>query len=213
VRGAAPGTLLITSFALSYGLQNVARLAIAKQGNQEPIVFPRIFSQSLTVGGLTIEKLDLITVAATLLLLLVLTLFFSRASLGLEMRAAAENFLMARVLGVRANFVIVAAFAISGTLAGVVAVLYLARSGGVVPTTGLTPLLIGVVATVLGGMGSLLGAVTGGYALGLITIMLQAYLPANIAPFRDAFVYAAVIGILVLRPEGIFATRRQAVRV
>lgn len=182
-------------------------------GNTEPIIFPSVFINSFTVSNLQIQWVNVFTVVVTLVLLIGLALFLSRVSLGLEMRAAAENFLMARMLGVRANLVISVAFAISGGLAGVVSIFYFATSGGVLPTSGLSPLLVGLVATIVGGMGSLLGAALGGYVLGFATIMLQAYLPQNVVNFRDAFLFGAVILILLLRPQGIFVSRAEVARV
>jgi branched-chain amino acid transport system permease protein len=119
---------------------------------------------------------------------------------------------MARVLGVKANRVIATAFAISGALAGVVAILYGAQVGTVSPTIGLGPLLVGLVATVIGGMGSLVGAVAGGYVLGGATTALDASLPLNLSPFRDAFLYGLVILILLLLPEGLVTRRTVRLR-
>ena len=120
------------------------------------------------------------------------------------MRAAAADFQMARLLGIRANRVIATAFALSGMLATAAAVLYVAHTGVVEPRLGLHLALIGFVATVVGGMGSLPGAVFGGLAVGAVTVFLQVLLPAELRPYREAFVYIAVIFVLVLRPQGLF---------
>jgi branched-chain amino acid transport system permease protein len=108
--------------------------------------------------------------------------------------------------------VIAAAFGISGLLAGVAAVLYVARTGTLSPTMGFTPVLIGFVATVIGGIGTLWAAAVGGYVLGLMTVALQTYLPEGLAPYRDALLFAGVIALLVLRPQGI-AGRADELRV
>ena len=92
---------------------------------------------------------------------------------GVEMRAAAEDFEMARLCGVRANRVIAIAFAISGLLAGAAAVLLVGQTGSLSVTMGLTPVLFGFTAAVIGGLGSLTGAVLGGYLLGGATVVLQ----------------------------------------
>jgi branched-chain amino acid transport system permease protein len=118
---------------------------------------------------------------------------------------------MARLLGVRANSVIAAAFVISGGLAGIVAVLLVARTGTASPTMGVTPLIIGVVAVVIGGMESLAGAVLGGLILGFLTTGLQVVLPLTLRPFRDAVAFTAVIIFLLVRPNGILG--RKAGRV
>ena len=129
------------------------------------------------------------------------------------MRAAAEDFRTARLIGVRANRVIATAFAISGLAAALVAMILLAQNGAVTPTMGLFPALVGFVATVIGGLGSLYGAVLGGYLLGFVTIALQTHLPEGIRPYRDAFVFGAVIVLLVLRPQGLFPSRSIQERV
>jgi branched-chain amino acid transport system permease protein len=105
------------------------------------------------------------------------------------------------------------AFAISGLLAGVGAYLLTAQTGEVAPDFGSNPVLYAFVATVLGGMGSLRGAVLGGYVFGAIFVALQAYLPLDLAPYRDAFAYTAVIVMLLLRPQGLIVARSVVTRV
>ncbi len=117
--------------------------------------------------------------------------------------AAADKFTMTRMLGVPANLVIGAAFAISGLLAGVVALFWLGRIGSVTPGIGLAPLLIAFIATVIGGMRSLAGAVVGGYVLAFITVAFNLLLPQELLDFRQAFIFTLVILILLFRPEGL----------
>jgi branched-chain amino acid transport system permease protein len=120
---------------------------------------------------------------------------------------------MALFVGVRADRVIAAAFGLGGILAGVAAVLFVGQTATLTPIMGLTPLIVGVVATVVGGMGSLLGAVVGGYLLGFVTVALQVLLPEELRPFRDAFVFSAVIAVLLFRPQGLLAPASSHVRV
>jgi branched-chain amino acid transport system permease protein len=110
---------------------------------------------------------------------------------------------MTRMLGVPANLVITSAFAISGLLAGVVSLFWLGRIGSVVPGIGLEPLLVAFIATVIGGMRSLPGAVVGGYLLALIDVSLNYTLPQGLLQFRDAFTFTLVILILLWRPQGL----------
>ncbi|MCB1804968.1 MAG: branched-chain amino acid ABC transporter permease, partial [Candidatus Competibacteraceae bacterium] len=126
-----------------------------------------------------------------------------RSVLGIAMRAAATHFTMARMLGVPANLIISSAFALSGLLAGLVALLWLGRIGTVAPGIGLEPLLIAFIATVLGGMRSLQGAVLGGFLLAFIDTGLNYTLPQDLLKFRDAFTFSLVILILLWRPEGL----------
>jgi branched-chain amino acid transport system permease protein len=120
---------------------------------------------------------------------------------------------MARILGVRANTVIATAFAMSGLLAGIGAYLLVAQTGEVSPSMGSQPVLYAFVATVLGGMGSLRGAVLGGYVFGAITVALQATLPGSLASYRDAFAFGAVIVMLLFRPQGLIVARSVVTRV
>jgi branched-chain amino acid transport system permease protein len=211
VRGADPITLLVTSFAVSYLLQSLAQTivgSIPKTTNLSTWL-----AESFEVHGVFIPKLDVVIVGATLLMLVLLGLFLRRTRLGIQMRAAAEDFRMARVLGVRGNRVIATAFALSGALAGVAAILLVAQTGVVTPTMGSSPVLIAFIATVLGGMGSLRGAVLGGFVLGAITVALQAYLPLELRYYRDAFAYTAVIVVLLVRPQGLIVARNIVNRV
>jgi len=211
LRGAEASTLLVGSFAISIGLQH-ASLALFG-GDPVPIVYPAFAIENFAVGDFLIPKVDVITIVVTIVLLIGLAGFLKKSDTGIRMRAAAEDFSMARLLGVRANSVVAAAFLISGGLAGIVSFFYLAKIGTVVPRIGLDPVLVGIVATVIGGLGKLVGAVLGGFVLGLVTIMAQAYLPVSVSPFRDSFVFGAVIIILLLRPAGLLSGGSAARRV
>ena len=142
-----------------------------------------------------------------------LSLFLSKTRYGVQMRAAAEDFRMAQYLGVKGNFVIGIAFAISGILAAAVGLLYVTQSGSLSHPMGGPLALFAFVAVVVGGMGSLPGAVVGGFAIGFIVTMLQAYLPPDLRVFRDAFAFAIVILVLLFRPQGLIPARNVIERV
>jgi branched-chain amino acid transport system permease protein len=211
LRGANPTTLLVTSFAVSFFLQNLARLTVGSQ--PKSVDLPASVSDSVLVGGLSVSKLAIAEIVVTLVLLLALWQFLTRTALGVQMRAAAEDFAMARQLGVRAGRVIAVAFALSGILAGTVSLLFVAQVGVVSPTIGVSPALVGFVATVLGGMRSLVGAALGGLLLGVLTVAAQQLLPGDLSSFRDAFVFGSVIVMLLIRPEGLLGGRAGQVRV
>jgi branched-chain amino acid transport system permease protein len=211
VRRANPTTMLVTSFAVSILLVNIAVLVWDSLGRSVPIGGVTI--EQWVIGDVRIRKLDIITLGATAFLLGSLSVFLRKTSIGVQMRAASEDFRMARLLGVRADRVIATAFLVSGILAGTVALIAVSLSGGVTPGMGLFPLIFGLVATVLGGMTSLVGAVLGGFILGGLTTGLEAGLPGDLRPFRDAFVFGAVVLILVFRPHGIVAGRAARERV
>jgi branched-chain amino acid transport system permease protein len=201
VRAKSVTAVLITSFAFSTLLQNAALLFISPRPQTVPL--PALFSQTVTIGGAITPLRNLITIAAAVILLALFAFLMRRTVLGIAMRAAATNFTMARMLGVPANLIISSAFAISGFLAGVVGLLWIGRIGTVVPGIGLEPLLVAFIATVIGGMRSLSGAVIGGFLLALIDTTLNYTLSQDLLKFRDAFTFSLVILILLWRPEGL----------
>lgn len=201
VRAKSVTAVLITSFAFSTLLQNAALLLISPRPRVVPL--PEFFSQTVEIAGAITPMRNLITIAAAVVLLGAFAIIMQRTVLGIAMRAAATNFTMARMLGVPANLIITSAFAISGLLAGVVGLLWISRIGTVVPGIGLTPLLIAFIATVIGGMRSLSGAVLGGFLLALIDTTLNYTLSQDLLKFRDAFTFSLVILILLWRPEGL----------
>ncbi len=206
LRNADPVTLMIASFAVSLALQSVVRMTVLPRAQG---VRPQQFlTNSLSVLGTRITMLQIVTVVLCGLMLGGLAFVMQKTPLGIQLRAAAENFTVAKTLGVKGSFVIMSAFAIAGVLAAVSGVLLVARQGAISAEMGLTPLLIGVVGAVVGGMGNLRGAAIGGFLLGIGTIFLEAILPASLIAFRDAFLYIAVIAILVVRPQGLLSGKK-----
>jgi branched-chain amino acid transport system permease protein len=201
VRNTSPTTMLITSFAVSNLLQNIALLTISPRPRAPEL--PNIFVENFTVGDIRIKIVDLIGLVVSIIALVVLTVFLRRTIIGLALRAAADDFTMTRLVGVRANIVIAAAFAVSGFMAGIVALFWIGRSGQVWPSVGLQPVLIAFIASVVGGMESLKGAVLGGYVLGFLTMGLQTWLPTDLNNYRDAVMFGIVILVLVIRPQGL----------
>ena len=120
---------------------------------------------------------------------------------------------MARMLGVRANGVILLAFAISGMLAAAIGLILATNSGTADIGMGANLMLIAFIATVIGGLGSVPGAVAAGFLIGGASVVFQATLPHDARVFRDAFVYGAVIVVLLVRPQGLFAPKSAKQRV
>jgi len=210
VRAKSVTAVLITSFAFSTLLQNAALLFISPRARNVPL--PDIFTRSVEILDVVIPIRNLITIACALLMLLLFSLALKRTVLGLALRAAASQFRMARMVGIPANMIISLAFAISGLFAGVVAILWLGRIGSVVPGIGLEPLLVAFIATVIGGMRSLVGAVVGGYLLALIDVSFNYGLSQQLLHFRDAFTFTFVILILLFRPSGLIKGREAGQR-
>jgi branched-chain amino acid transport system permease protein len=201
VRGADLSAQLVTSLAVAAILQNVVTAAV--DARAQSVETPTAISESTSIGSISVPNLEFVTLGLTVIVLGGLGWLLYRTRTGLAMRAAAENFDMARLLGVRADRVIALAFAISGGLAATVGVLIVMQTGQVSPTMGLTPVLVGFVAVVIGGFGRMVGAVIGGLLLGALSSLLGAYLPDGLAPFRDAIVFTVPVLILIFRPYGL----------
>jgi branched-chain amino acid transport system permease protein len=201
VRSADLSAQLVTSLAVAAILQNVVTVAV--DARAQSVETPAALSESTSLGSISVPNLEFVTLGLTAVVLAALGWLLYRTRIGLAMRAAAEDFDMARLLGVRADRVIATAFAISGALAAMVGVLIVMQTGQVSPTMGLTPVLIGFVAVVIGGFGRMFGAALGGLLLGALTSLLGVYLPAGLAPFRDAIVFTFPVLILIFRPHGL----------
>jgi branched-chain amino acid transport system permease protein len=205
LRSADPTTLLIASFAVSFFLQKLLILVVGSR--LKGLDFLPVLGRQTELFGVRLQLLQIVTIVVGIVLLVALTWFLKATRLGLHMRAAAEDFRMARVLGVRANNVIAVAFALSGLLAAAVSCLIVVQTGVVQPRMGLQLVIIAFVGTVIGGLGSLPGAALGGFLVGAGSILLQALLPPDLRAFREAFVFIAVIAILLFRPQGLIPAR------
>ena len=210
-RNTNPATMMIASFALGFVIRYFLLMLYSSRPKSISLL-PEL-SQPVEILGARLPLLQLITIIATIAILLGLVVFLRRTRFGLEMRAAAENFSMARMLGVRANRVIMGAFALSGALAGAIALIFGIQTGTADIQMGAAVMLMAFISTVIGGLGSLAGAVLAGFLLGAASVIMQVILPVDARPFRDAFVYGAVILVLLFRPQGLIAARGTKERV
>lgn len=209
MRGADVTTLLISSFAVSQVVQVLLQNGVSAR--PVAVVLPGWLTANVALGPVRVGMVSVLSIAVVAVALAALRLVLTRTVTGIGMRAAAEDFAVLRLMGIPANRVIAAAFAISGALAGIAAVLWVATRGSVDPLMGAVPVLKAFIATVVGGLGSLGGAVVGGFVLGAVEVYLQAFLPEAALPYRDAVALSIVVAILVLRPEGLVpapSTRR-----
>lgn len=201
MRGADVVILLITSFAVSEILKVLFQNGISAR--PVPISLPASWSGTYQIGGATIGVVPTVSILVAFGSLAGLTWVLRRTATGMAMRAAAQDLEMLRLLGVRANRVVAVAFALSGLLAGIAAVIWTAQRGSVDPMMGFFPVLKAFIATVLGGLGSLGGAVLAGFVIGALEVMTQAFLPDSLSPYRDAIVLGLVIAALLWRPDGL----------
>jgi branched-chain amino acid transport system permease protein len=210
IRGAPDVAMLLTSFAVTILLENAAILLFTPTAR--PFSAPAFLGTAFRFGPLRVASVDLVAISVAGILLVLLTLFVTRTQVGVSMRAASQDLLAARLVGINVNAVIAYAFAIGSMLAGVVGLLWSARVGKIDPLMGFYPVLKAFVASVIGGLGSLPGAVLGGYVLGILEILLQGLLPDALTPFRDGFVFVALIILLLFRPNGILgSTEREKI--
>lgn len=208
VRGSEPITLLLTSFALSVILQTVFLVLFG--GTAKSIEFPSWVQSSFAIGDVRIQWLDVVTVLVTAGVLVGLTRFLRNRVTGLALRAAAEDFSVTRLMGMNANRVVTSAFVMSGLLGGTAGILWLANSATVLPTSGFEPLIKGFIAAVIGGMGSLGGAALAGILLGCVEVLFRNVLPDSVLGLTDGFVFAVIIVVFLLRPNGLFAMEERA---
>jgi len=203
--------MLVTTFAVSFLLQSVALIVDLRDGTLGQVassVAP--LNQAIKVGGVEVRKVTFVAVAVALVALAALALVLTRTTIGLHTRAAASDFRTARLLGVRANRVIAFAVVVSGLLAAAVAVLLTVQNPFVQPTFALEDTIIVLVGVVVGGIDRLWTATLGGFAIGFVSVLVNAALPTDKTVFLPSVVYALVIVVLLLRPAGLFAWGRRA---
>jgi branched-chain amino acid transport system permease protein len=157
------------------------------------------------VGSLRIEVFDTVVIGVTVLALIGTSVLLQRTMFGLALRAAAADFDTARLMGVRSDSVIRGAFALSGALAGIAGIFWLMRAGATQPTAGVNPMLKGVLAALIGGLGSLRGAVLGGLVLGMAEVLLRSRLPDSVASLTEGVVFLLIALLFIFRPQGLVA--------
>jgi branched-chain amino acid transport system permease protein len=198
---------LISSLAMATVFEAVALEIWGPNISRFP--FGILPEKQIEILGGVVSRLQLTIIAVALALFLVLTWLVNATRLGREIRAVAESPRAARILGVNVDRVIAASFFISSALGGAAGVLFGLAFNSISPDMGRSVELKGLAVIILGGMGSMSGAVIAGFALGLIEVFVVAHLGAS---WRDAVSFAALFLILVLRPRGLLgaATLREA---
>lgn len=188
---------LITAIGVSLFLENLFMKLFTP--NTRP--FPKVFTQPpITFAGLHLNFGTVVTIIVTIILSVGLQYFMKKTKYGKAMLATSEDYGAARLVGINVDHTIQLTFAIGSGLAAVAAVLYVASYPQVQPLMGSMPGIKAFIAAVLGGIGILPGAVLGGFILGIVESLTRAYLSSQLA---DAFVFAILIVVLLVKPTGI----------
>jgi branched-chain amino acid transport system permease protein len=211
LRTQSPAVMLVATFAVAFLLQSIALLAFGPLGKIASALAP--LNRPVTIGHVDIRKIAIVSVVVTIVCLALLQLLLTRTAVGLQMRAASIDFGTARLLGVRANRVIGGAVLVSGFLAAVVAVMLTVQTPLVTPDFALDDTIVVLAGVVLGGLNRPIPATLGGFSIGFASGLLGGTLPTNQSQYLPTFLFAAVILVLLVRPNGLFTRRQAAERV
>lgn len=199
LRAATSLAVLITAIGVSYFLQNAALLL----WSSNPKVFTSVVgngSLKLFDGQLSISVIAIVTIVACLIIMAALTWFTGKTKMGKAMRACSEDKGAAQLMGINVNFTISVTFAIGSALAAIAGVLLCSAYPTLMPTTGSMPGIKAFTAAVLGGIGSIPGAMIGGILLGIIEIFGKGYISTQLS---DAIVFSVLILTLLVKPTGL----------
>lgn len=203
LRGASPLAVLITAIGVSYLLQSLAQIIF---GSAPKMVTVYDFG-SVSLLGVNVQVSALVTLAATVVIMTALTLFVKYTRLGRAMIAVSEDKGAAQLMGINVNAIITITFAIGSALAALAGLFYLLRTSSVENTMGAMPGIKAFTAAVIGGIGSIPGAMLGGILLGVVEAIASKIAP--IAPYTDAIEFSILILILLIRPTGFLGKKRR----
>ena len=202
LRTAPRMSVMISAIGVSYLLQNLA-LYITGGLNQNYPAIPWI-SDTVTIFGAVTKRVTIITPFLTIALVVALVMFINHTKTGMAMRAVAKDFETAQLMGIRINTIISITFVIGSALAAIGSMLYFTNFQAITPTAGALPGLRAFVAAVVGGIGSIPGAVVGAFIIGLSESVIKG---SSWSIFSDAFTFALLIVILVVKPTGLFGEK------
>jgi len=193
-------SLLISAIGASFLMENLALVIVG--GVPKPFPRPEFFSKVIVVGDLHIQVLTIYTPLITIVLLMGLLYIVYRTRAGKAMRAASRDFEATRLMGIDLDRIISLTFLLGSCMAAAGGIMWAMKYPQVNPFMGIFPGIKAFIAAVLGGIGNIMGAVIGGFLLGLGEIMLVAFMP-SLAQYRDAFAFVILILVLLFRPTGI----------
>ena len=201
LRGMPQVTGFIATLAVSVAIENLGLILFTGQPRTFP--FPEFLRTRIAFGPVQASGVDLLVIGATWIMLAFLIVIVKATRFGRAMRALADNLLAARLVGVEVDRTIMLTFALGSAFAAFAGMLWGGRFGQVDPLLGFAPGLKAFVACVIGGVGSLPGAVLGGYVLGLAEVLFVGMLPPLYSGYRDAFVFGTLVLVLLLLPNGL----------
>ena len=196
LRSAPRLSLLITAIGISFLLENGAQLLFGADTKSMDTLVPG----NVSFGSVTISYTAILTIIVAVIAMVTLTLLVQKTKLGKAMRAVSEDMGAAQLMGISLNKTISFTFAVGSALAGIGSVLYLCAYSQASPTMGSMLGLKAFVAAVLGGIGSIPGAMIGGFAIGLLEALVAA---VGLSVWKDAVVFAILIVVLLVKPSGI----------
>ena len=196
LRNSARISLLITAIGISLLLENLAQMIFGADSK----TFPNFITGGIMLGDRKISLTTVITIVVSMLLMVALTFLVNKTKMGKAMRAVSEDTDAARLMGINVDRTISFTFAIGSALAAVAALLYCCAYPTVNSTMGYLLGLKAFVAAVLGGIGSIPGAVVGGFAIGIAEALTKGYISSS---FADAIVFGILIVTLLIKPTGI----------
>ena len=202
LRSAPRMSVMISAIGVSYLLQNVALYATGGQ----PQTYPSLpfVSGTVTILGASTHWVTVVTPVLVLVLVLLLQWFINHTKIGMAMRAVAKDFETSQLMGIQINKIISVTFIVGSFLAAVGSLLYFTNYPTVVPTSGAMPGLKAFVAAVFGGIGSIPGAVIGAFIIGICETLIKG---TSMTVFSDAFTFALLIVVLVVKPTGLFGEK------
>jgi len=203
LRGASPLAVLITAIGVSYLLQSLAQIVF---GSANKMVTVYDFG-SISFLGVTVQVSALVTLAVTTVVMAALTMFVKCTRIGRAMIAVSEDKGAAQLMGINVDGIITITFAIGSALAALAGLFYLLKAPSISSTLGAMPGIKAFTAAVIGGIGSIPGAMLGGILLGLVESI--SYKITVIAPYTDAIEFSILIIILLVRPTGFLGKKRR----
>ena len=203
LRGASPLAVLITAIGVSYLLQSLAQI-IFGSANKMVVVYD---FGSVSLFGVPVQVSALVTLGVTVVVMAALTMFIKCTKLGRAMIAVSEDKGAAQLMGINVNGIITITFAIGSALAALAGLFYLLKAPSISSTLGAMPGIKAFTAAVIGGIGSIPGAMLGGILLGIVECI--SYKITAIAPYTDAIEFSILIIILLVRPTGFLGKKRR----